>query len=173
MRAGKARQMPVVPVSYPFAYGLPPSLFLPGSPNNPPLAPSVEDEPGEKAEGQPRALVVDDAPDVSEMLGMMLRLSGYDVTIASSAAEALSCAHSIQFDVIVSDIGMPVMNGYELAERLRALPAYSAVPMIAVTGFSRYDDHTRALQSGFDAHLTKPIDPLLLVDLIDRLRAEG
>ena len=165
--------MPVVPVSYPFVYVLPPSLFLPGSLENPWPAPSTQDEPGEKAGKQPRALVVDDAPDVSEMLGMMLQLSGYDVTVASSATEALSYAGSIQFDVVVSDIGMPVMNGYELAQHLRALPAYSAVPMIAVTGFSRYDDGTRALQSGFDAHLTKPIDPMTLVDLIGRLREEG
>ena len=165
--------MPVDPVSYPFVYALPPSLFLPGSLEKPRPVPFAQDEPGEKAGRQPRALVVDDAPDVLEMLGMMLQLSGYEVTVASSAAEALSYAHTIQFDVIVSDIGMPVMTGYELAQHLRALPEYSAVPMIAVTGFSRYDDSMRSLQSGFDAHLTKPIDPMTLVDLIGRLRGEG
>lgn len=165
--------MLVDPVSHPFVYVLSPSLFLPGSLEKSRPVPSAQDEPGEKSGRKPRALVVDDAPDVSEMLGMMLQLSGYEVTVASSAAEALSHAHTIQFDVIVSDIGMPVMNGYELAQHLRALPEYSAVPMIAVTGFSRYDDSTRSLQSGFDAHLTKPIDPMTLVDLIGRLRGEG
>ena len=76
----------------------------------------------------------------------------------------------MNFDVIVSDIGMPEMNGYELARRLRALPGYANVPMIAVTGFSMYKDQTQALESGFNAHLSKPVNPTTLLDLIERLR---
>ena len=64
---------------------------------------------------------------------------------------------------------MPGMNGYDLAIALRALPDYRDVPLIAVTGFSMYDDRGRALQSGFNAHMTKPINPMSLLDLIKSL----
>lgn len=116
-----------------------------------------------------RALVVDDAPDVTEMISMLMRYAGYDVVTAFSAPEAFEAARTGRFDVVISDIGMPGMNGYELAEALRALPAYSGVPLIAVTGFSMYDDRTRALSSGFDDFLTKPINPDDLLDVVKRL----
>jgi CheY-like chemotaxis protein len=121
-------------------------------------------------EGKPRALVVDDAPDVTEMIALFLQYAGYETAIAYSAPDALEMARSEQFDVIVSDIGMPGMNGYELAEALRGIPDYSRVPMIAVTGFSDFDDRGRALQSGFNAHMTKPINPASLLELIQRLK---
>jgi len=126
----------------------------------------------EKQPGRPRALVVDDAPDVTEMLAMFLEHAGYEAVMAFSAPEALEAAQRNRFEIIVSDIGMPGMNGYDLAVALRALPDYSRVPMIAVTGFSMYDDRGRALQSGFNAHLTKPISPMTLLDLIESLREE-
>jgi CheY-like chemotaxis protein len=121
-------------------------------------------------ESKPRALVVDDAPDVVEMLAMLLRYSGYYVITASSASEALGTAQGGTFDVVVSDIGMPGMNGYELAKALRTLPDYLSVPMIALTGFAMYDDRDRALEAGFNAFLTKPINPMALIELIERLR---
>ena len=124
----------------------------------------------ERQEGRPRALVVDDAPDVTEMLALFLEHAGYDAVVAYSAPDALEAARAEQFDVVVSDIGMPGMNGYELAQALRRLPEYGDVPLIAVTGFSAFDDRGRAVQSGFDAHLTKPINPLSLLELIQRLR---
>ena len=121
-------------------------------------------------ESKPRALVVDDAPDIVEMLAMFLRNRGYEVSTAPSAPAALDAARDRQFDVIVSDIGMPGMNGYELAEALRALPDYSGALMIAVTGFGMYDNRERALQSGFDAFLTKPLNPTALIEIIESLR---
>jgi CheY-like chemotaxis protein len=127
-------------------------------------------EGGPAEQGQrPRALVVDDAPDVTEMIAMFLQYAGFDTVMAFSAPEALEAARSEQFEVIVSDIGMPSMNGYELAAALRALPEYSRVPLIAVTGFSMYDDRGRALEAGFNAQLTKPINPMTLLDLIKSL----
>ena len=117
-----------------------------------------------------RALVVDDAPDVTEMLSVLLEHAGYDVVMKFNAFTALEAVQSERFDVIVSDIGMPGMNGYQLAKAVRALPGYDAVPMVAVTGFSAYDDRGRALQAGFNAHLTKPISPSALLELIERLR---
>ena len=163
--------MPGVSVPHSFVSHLPTRYFSPGSFKEP----SEETDPSEQSKDmdEPCALVVDDVPDVSEMFGMMLRLSGYHVTIASSATEALEHASVTQFDVIVSDIGMPVMNGYELARRLRSMPGYSDTPMIAVTGFARYDDRERALQSGFNAHLTKPVSPDKLIDLIESLREQA
>ena len=116
-----------------------------------------------------RVLVVDDAPDVTEMLGMVMRYAGYDVTMALSAPEAFDAARRDHFDVVVSDIGMPGMNGYQLAEALRALPDYAAVPLVAVTGFTMYDDRERARASGFDDFLTKPISPADLLDAVKRL----
>jgi CheY-like chemotaxis protein len=124
-------------------------------------------------ENRPRALVVDDVPDVTEMIALFLQHAGYEAVMAFSASVALEMARTEKFDVVVSDIGMPGMNGYQLAEALRSLPEYNTVPMIAVTGFSAFDDRGRALQSGFNAHLTKPINPATLLELIQRLEEKG
>ncbi|HWS56515.1 MAG TPA: response regulator, partial [Pyrinomonadaceae bacterium] len=123
-----------------------------------------------EAAPRPRALVVDDAPDVAEMVGMMMRVAGYDVATALSAPDALDIARSSRFDVVISDIGMPGMNGYELAERLRLTPGYDAVPLIAVTGFTMYEDRARALTAGFDDFLAKPINTNDLLGAVERLR---
>ncbi|HEX7999854.1 MAG TPA: response regulator [Pyrinomonadaceae bacterium] len=128
------------------------------------------DESPEGERRKPRALVVDDAPDVTEMIALFLQHAGYEPVMAFNATEALNAARTGQFDVVVSDIGMPGMNGYELAVALRQLPNCQSIPMIAVTGFSQYDDRARAIQSGFNAHLTKPINPMTLLELIERLR---
>lgn len=115
------------------------------------------------------ALVVDDVADVTEMLEVLLSRAGYSVVTAASAPAALNAAREQQFDVIISDIGMPLMNGYQLAQELRLLPGYENVPMVAVTGYSMFDDKERSKQAGFNAHMTKPIDPHALLDLIDQL----
>ncbi|HEX8499766.1 MAG TPA: response regulator [Pyrinomonadaceae bacterium] len=109
-----------------------------------------------------RALVVDDSPDVADMLTIVLREAGYEVETTYSASQALMAAFTRRFDVIISDIGMPGMDGYELARRLRELPEYRATPMVAVTGFASYDDRERSLGEGFTAHLSKPVDPATL-----------
>ena len=113
-----------------------------------------------------RALVIDDNPDVTDMLAIVLHRAGYEVSAVHSASSALVSALTKHFDVIISDIGMPGMDGYELARALRELPEYRTTPMIAVTGFAMYDDRDRALQAGFNAHLSKPIDPLALTQAL-------
>jgi CheY-like chemotaxis protein len=113
-----------------------------------------------------RALVVDDSPDVADVLTIVLREAGYEVETAYSAPQALMAAFARRFDVIISDIGMPGMDGYELARRLRELPEYRATPMVAVTGFASYDDRDRSLSEGFTAHLSKPVDPETLTRAI-------
>lgn len=115
------------------------------------------------------ALVVDDVADVTEMLAVVLTHAGYSVVTAASAPAALKAARERQFDVIISDIGMPEMNGYQLAREVRLLPGYETVPMVAVTGYSMFDDKERSTNAGFNAHMTKPIDPRALLDLIDQL----
>ncbi len=115
------------------------------------------------------ALVVDDVADVTEMLAVLLSHAGYEVVTAASARAALNAARERQFDVIISDIGMPEMNGYQLAREMRTLPGYESVPMVAVTGYSMFDDKERSTNAGFNAHMTKPIDPRALIDLIERL----
>jgi CheY-like chemotaxis protein len=115
------------------------------------------------------ALVVDDVADVTEMLAVVLTHAGYSVVTAASAPAALKAARERQFDVVISDIGMPEMNGYQLARELRVMPGYETVPMVAVTGYSMFDDKERSSKAGFNAHMTKPIDPRALLDLIEQL----
>jgi CheY-like chemotaxis protein len=116
-----------------------------------------------------RVLVVDDVSDVTEMIALFLKHAGYEVTTANSAGIALQLAGDRYFDLVISDIGMPEMNGYELAESLRALTDYQTTPLIAVTGYTEYDDRGRSLNAGFDAHLTKPINPSQLLELVGEL----
>ena len=116
-----------------------------------------------------RVLVVDDAPDVTEMIATLIRFAGYEVATALSATEAFDAARGDHYDAVVSDIGMPGMNGYQLAEALRALPEYARTPLVAVTGFTMYDDRERARLSGFDDFLSKPINPSDLLDILKRL----
>jgi len=123
-------------------------------------------------EGLPKrrtALVVDDVADVTEMLAVLLSHAGYEVVTAPSAMSALTAVRERQFDVIISDIGMPEMNGYQLAREIRLLPGYQKTPMVALTGYSMFDDKERSAKAGFSAHVTKPIDPRALLDLIEQL----
>ncbi len=127
-------------------------------------------ETGAGADAEPlHLLVVDDAPDVTEMLALMMSYAGYQVSTAFSATEALDAARTHHFDAVISDIGMPGMSGYQLAEALRALPAYHKTPLIAVTGFTMYEDRERARNAGFDDFLNKPISPSALIDAVKRL----
>ena len=127
--------------------------------------PSIPDESPKRR----WALVVDDVSDVTDMLSVLMTHAGYEVATASSAPEAIALAKENQFDIVISDIGMPEMNGYQLAEALRDLPDYQSVPMVAVTGYSMFDDRSRSLDAGFNEHVTKPIDPRAFLDLIGQL----
>ena len=129
----------------------------------------AEPEYTERASGCLRVLVVDDAPDVTELLALLMSHAGYEVAMAFSAAEAFDAARAGHFDAVISDIGMPGMNGYQLAEALRALPAYESTPLIAVTGFTLFEDRERARRAGFDDFLHKPINPSDLLDAVRRL----
>jgi CheY-like chemotaxis protein len=115
------------------------------------------------------ALVVDDVSDVTDMLSVLMKHAGYEVSTASCAADAVALAREHHFDIVISDIGMPEMNGYQLAEALRSLAGYETVPLVAVTGYSMFDDRNRSLTAGFNEHVTKPIDPRAFLELIEQL----
>jgi two-component system CheB/CheR fusion protein len=104
-----------------------------------------------------RILLVDDSLESLEAFGALLELEGAEVTAESSAQKALARAANAQFDLILSDIAMPDMSGYELIEALRKQPNTAKVPAIALTGFGRDQDAARALRAGFDAHIGKPV----------------
>jgi PAS domain S-box-containing protein len=107
-----------------------------------------------------RLLSVDDEADASEVLKAALEQYGATVTTVASAAAALDILEREPFDVLVSDIGMPEMNGYELLRRIRDGDGNARkIPAIAVTGFAREEDRQRALQAGYRAHVVKPIEP--------------
>lgn len=116
-------------------------------------------------------LVVDDEPDACEVLGVLLEQCGARVTIANSAAEALLLINERVPDVLVSDIAMPDEDGYQLIKKIRSLPkdAGGAIPAIALTAYASPADRKKALESGFQSHITKPIDQNALVTILASL----
>jgi len=116
-------------------------------------------------------LVVEDSPDTLLLLSTIFRREGANVTTASSSAEALSRAVANRPHIIVSDIGMPDVDGYQLLEQLRLLPGLSDVPAIAVSGYASEEDRERALAVGYLALVPKPIDVDLLFNLINDSKA--
>jgi len=105
-----------------------------------------------------RVLIVDDNEDAANSLAMVLKLGGHETAAVYSAAEALTHAVSFRPDVVLLDIGLPGMSGYEVAQKLRELPGLRDVRLVAVTGYGRSDDRLRARDAGFDDHLTKPVE---------------
>jgi len=105
-----------------------------------------------------RILVVDDTQDSLDVLRLLLAGEGAEVEVALSGAEGLSAVGNSDFDLVISDISMPEMDGYEFLQALRANPRYTNTPAIALTGFGRDEDVERARQAGFTTHLTKPLD---------------
>lgn len=113
-----------------------------------------------------RVLVVEDHLDTSETLRDLLELSGFEVQIAGSGADGVAAARRFHPDVVLCDLGLPGMNGYEVASTLRRDPATAAARLIAMTGYGGEEDRRRSHEAGFDIHLTKPVDPGLLRRLL-------
>lgn len=117
-----------------------------------------------------RVLLVEDEPDARDLLSFTLRGSGAEVQAVESAQQALIDLQSFRPDVLLSDIGLPTESGYDLIEKVRALPtAASQVPAVALTAFATEKDRQRALASGFQMHLAKPVEPSALIQAIDQL----
>jgi PAS domain S-box-containing protein len=115
-----------------------------------------------------RILVVEDEPDTCEFLDRFLRSYGADVILVRSAEEALSRLSGDKVDIVVSDIGLPDVDGYDLMRRIRQRPANAggATPAVALTAYARTEDRMRAFRAGYQAHLAKPIEPAELVATI-------
>jgi PAS domain S-box-containing protein len=121
--------------------------------------------PAAAAGGARRVLVVDDSTDAADSLAMLLELEGHEVSTAYTAAAALEKAERLQPEIAFIDIGLPQMDGYEVARRLRANERCRAIRLVALTGYGQPDDRDQARRAGFDHHLVKPAD-LQSVDAI-------
>ncbi len=113
-----------------------------------------------------RVLVVDDNEDAAETLAHLLEAMGHRVRVAFDGKTALDVAATFHPEVALLDIGLPVMDGYELASRLKRMPGGAGVRLIAVTGYGQARDRAAALQAGFSEHVVKPVDVSKLGDLI-------
>jgi two-component system CheB/CheR fusion protein len=111
-------------------------------------------------------LIVDDSPDIIETFEMLLSFEGAEVISATSCPAALALLDGRDLDVIISDIGMPGMDGYDFIQSARKISRYEQTPAIALTGFGRAIDNERALKAGFTSYLRKPVAITELLDLI-------
>jgi two-component system, chemotaxis family, CheB/CheR fusion protein len=119
-----------------------------------------------------RVLVADDNIDGAETLRMLLTLLGHDVHVANSGLKAFEMVQRLRPQIAILDIGMPDLNGYEVAERIRLEAWGKEVRLIALTGWGQKDDKRRAQLAGFDHHMTKPVDPALLGKTIDEMTVQ-
>jgi signal transduction histidine kinase/DNA-binding response OmpR family regulator len=113
-----------------------------------------------------RVLIVDDNADAAESIALYLKLEGHEVKTVSDGQQALASGPVFAPQVIVLDIGLPGLSGYDVASRMRQMPATQEALMIALTGYGAKEDRTRALDAGFDHHCVKPTDPHKIVELI-------
>jgi CheY-like chemotaxis protein/two-component sensor histidine kinase len=142
---------------------------LPISPSEMPVTPKPQSIDVSASPARRRVLIVDDNEDASESLALVLRLMGHEIATASDGLAALNIAKSFLPELILLDIGMPALNGYETAARIREQPWSRGVRLVALTGWGQDADRKRSAEAGFDLHLVKPIDPAeierLLADL--------
>jgi two-component system CheB/CheR fusion protein len=122
-----------------------------------------------KSLAQKEYLIEDDTEDTIAMLDQLLKISGANVTSATNGADALRLASEREFDVVLSDISMPEMDGFEFLQRLRKIAGREQIPVIAITGFGRPDDVERIRAAGFFSHLTKPLNLDTLAGVLDQL----
>ena len=113
-----------------------------------------------------RVLVVDDNVDTAESLSLLLRLRGYEVEIAYDGPAALKRAASFHPEAVLLDIGLPGLDGYQVASRLRRRRRTAKVLLVALTGYGQEEDQRRSQEAGFDHHLTKPVDPRVIYELL-------
>ena len=117
-----------------------------------------------------RALVVDDNVDAADSLALLLRLSGQEVRVAHDGPTALLAAQAFRPELVLLDLGMPGMDGYEVARRLRQQPESRTALVVALTGWGQDSDRRRSAEAGFDRHLVKPVEPSDLEKLLAEVR---
>ncbi len=142
-----------------------PALGSPLSPLRGSLHASSGSQEGQVASKPHRVLIVEDNEDAAAALGELLGSWGHDVRVVSSGPAALDAAAILRPHVILLDIGLPGLNGYEIARRLRQLPGQEGVRIVAMTGYGQAEDRLRSQKAGFDQHLVKPVKPQTLQQL--------
>jgi CheY-like chemotaxis protein len=113
-----------------------------------------------------RILVVDDNPDTAESFALVLRAMGHEVESVTDPLDALPAARRVAAELVFLDIGMPLLDGYELARALRKAFGFEKIHIVAVTGHGMPEDRARARVAGFDAHVTKPADPDVIESIV-------
>jgi PAS domain S-box-containing protein len=113
-----------------------------------------------------RILVVDDNRDAADSLGLFLKFMGAAVDVAYDGATALELLPAFRPEIVLLDVGMPVLDGFEVARRMRQLPEGQNILLVAITGWGQEEDRRRTADAGFDQHLVKPVDPVMLQNLL-------
>ena len=129
--------------------------------------------PAERPSGGLHVLIVEDNPDGRETLRELLELWGYKVSVAGTGPEGLEVAFSVRPEVALIDIGLPGMDGNEVARQIRSILDEDEISLIAMTGYGQPEDRRRALQAGFDRYLVKPVDPAVLSQLLMEAHRRG
>jgi PAS domain S-box-containing protein len=127
-----------------------------GQPTSVPSAPQVSR----------RVLIADDNKDAADSLAMLLRMDGHDITVVHDGRQAMATIESFRAEIALLDIGMPGLNGYEVARHIRQGPLGSVITLIAVTGWGQASDKARAIAAGFNHHFTKPVEPDALIRML-------
>jgi PAS domain S-box-containing protein len=146
---------------------------LPVSMENGVEEPEASPESLGEAQARRRILIADDNPDVVEALKIMLETLGHEVESAHDGLEAVEKAGKFLPEIVVLDVGMPKLNGYSAARRIREQPWGKEMVLIAVTGWGTEDNKRQSAEAGFDVHLVKPVDPISFGNLIDSIRPAG
>jgi CheY-like chemotaxis protein len=120
-----------------------------------------------------RILVVEDLRDSAHSLALLVRLWGHEAVVTYDGAAALAAASAVPPDVVFLDIGLPGMDGCEVARQLRRLPGMAAALLVAITGYGQADDVRRCKEAGIDRHFLKPADPNELEKLLARAEELG
>jgi CheY-like chemotaxis protein len=132
----------------------------------------MEEDPGRGDGSGVRVLVVEDNADSAEALVLLLRMLGNEVEVALDGASGLQAAEAHRPEVVLLDIGLPEMNGYDVARKIREQPWGGQMALVALTGWGQDEDRRLAKEAGFDHHLVKPVDPQKLMPLFQTLRAK-
>jgi CheY-like chemotaxis protein/anti-sigma regulatory factor (Ser/Thr protein kinase) len=118
-----------------------------------------------------RVLVVDDSVDAAESLAMLLAFDGHEIHKAHDGADAVRTAERLRPDIVLMDIGLPILNGYEACRRIRSQPWGAAITMVAITGWGQEEGHEQSEAAGFDLHLVKPVDHDELLRIVASARS--
>ena len=144
---------------------------LPLSIQTPPRLPPRSNQQEATALRQCRILVVDDNKDSADTLGMLLRLKGNDIRTAHDGLYAVKLAETFRPEMVLLDIGLPKLNGYEVARRIREQPWGRYMVLVALTGWGQDEDRRRSQEAGFNFHIVKPVELAALEKLWDGLQA--